>query len=206
MLRFEGVDLYRYLRGRFFIQEIDKFPAHQLRAETQVGIFGERIVLPAAAHLDGGAPPDTGGTVKIEEGAGAIARRLFNHEMPIQHDRLQARQQIVFAVDVRPAHLGATHQRVFEEINQLAQTIGLGHKVRIEDGEQLTTRRLRAIGERAGLKAGAVRAMYIVNVKAFLRILCYRSLGDLDGFIGRIVKDLDLESIARVVNLGNGLH
>src|SRR5882757_4077417 len=81
LLRFEGVDLHWNFRGRFFIEQVDKFPAHQLRTKTQVGIFSECVVLPAAAHVDGFTPPDAGGTVEVKKTAAAIASRLLNHKM-----------------------------------------------------------------------------------------------------------------------------
>src|SRR5687767_13704581 len=81
LLRFEGVDLNGDFRRRFFIQQANKTPAHQLRAKTQVGVFGQRIVLPAAAHLNRFSSPDTCGAVEIEEVTAAIARRLLNHKM-----------------------------------------------------------------------------------------------------------------------------
>ena len=49
-------------------------------------------MLPAAAHLDRFAPPDAGRAVEVEKIAAPIAGCLLNHEMPVEHDRLQARQ------------------------------------------------------------------------------------------------------------------
>src|ERR1700682_1056403 len=117
LLRFEGIDLHRNFRGCFFIQQVDKFPAHQLRAKTQVRVFSQSIVLPAAAHIDRVAPPDTSSTVEVEETTGAIACGLLDYEVAVEHDRLQASQKIVFTVDMRPAHLRTTDQRIGEEVD-----------------------------------------------------------------------------------------
>ena len=97
-------------------------------------------MLPATAHLDRLAAPDAGGAVEVEKAAGAIARGLFDDEMTVEHDRLQTRQQIVFAVDVRPAHLRATNQRIGEEVDELAQAVRLGNEVGVEDREQFAFR------------------------------------------------------------------
>src|SRR5207249_4933614 len=100
LLRFEGINLDGNLSRRFFVEQIDETPAHQLGTETQIGIFGQRVVLPAATQLDRFAPPNAGRSVEVEKISGAIARRLFDHEMAVEHDRLQPGQQIVRTIDV----------------------------------------------------------------------------------------------------------
>src|SRR6266566_8440009 len=95
LLRLEGVNLHGNFRRSFFIQKVNELPAHQLRAETEIGVLGKGVMLPATAHVNRGAPPDAGRAVEIEEAAGAIARRLLDNEMSVQHDRLQASQQVV---------------------------------------------------------------------------------------------------------------
>ena len=178
LLRLESVDLDRNLRRRFFVEQVNELPAHQLRAETQIGVFSQRVVLPAAAHLDRLATPDAGSAVEVEKAAGAIARGLFDDEMTVEHDRLQARQQVVIAVDVRPAHLRATDHRIGEEVDQLAQAIGLGNEVGVEDREQLALGKLVAVLERAGFETGAIGAMDVVNVETLRRILRDDRFGD----------------------------
>ena len=133
LLRLEGVHFDWNFCRRFFIKQIDKSPTHQLGAKTQISILSQRVVLPAAAQLDRFAPPDARGPVEVEKISGAVARGLLDHEMAVEHDRLQARQQIVRAVDVRPAHLRATNNWIGEVVDELAQKIRLGHKVGIED-------------------------------------------------------------------------
>ena len=72
------------------------------------------------------------------------------------------------AVDVRPAHLCATNHRIGEEVDQLAQAIGLGNEVGVEDREQFALGRLVAVFECAGFEAGAIRAMDVVNIETLL--------------------------------------
>ena len=108
----------------------------------------------------------------------AIARGLFDDEVTVEHDRLQARQQVVVAVDVRPAHLRATNHRIGKEVDQLAQAIGLGNEVGVEDREQFAFGRLVSVLERAGFEAGAIRAMDVVNVKTLRRIFRDDRFGD----------------------------
>src|SRR5262249_31504577 len=148
-----------------FVEQVNKLPAHQLRAEAEVSVFSQRVMLPAATHLDGLAAPDAGGAVEIEKSAGAIPCRLFDDEVTVEHDGLKTCQQIVLAVDVRPAHLRATDERVSKEVDELAQAVRLGNEVGVEDREQLAFRRLVAVLKRAGFEAGAIRAMDVMNVK-----------------------------------------
>ena len=156
LLRFESVDLNRDLRRRFFVEQVNKLPTHQLRAETQVSIFSQRVVLPATAHLDRLTTPDSGSAVEVEESARAIACGLFDDEVTVEHDGLQTRQKIVLAVDVRPAHLRAADHRIGEEVDELAQAVGLGNEVGIEDCEQFALGKLVSVLERAGFEASAI--------------------------------------------------
>ena len=164
-MRFERVDLNRDLRRRFFVEQVNKLPTHQLRAEAKVSVFSQRVVLPATAHLDRLAAPDTGRAVEVEESAGAIACGLFDDEVTVEHDGLQTRQKIVLAVDVRPAHLRAANQWIGEEVDELAQAVGLRNEVSIEDCEQFAFRKLVSVLERAGFEASAIGAMNVVDIK-----------------------------------------
>src|SRR6185503_2372065 len=90
LLCLECIYLNWNFRGRFLVEQVNKLPSHQLRAETQIGVFSKRVVLPAAAHLDRLSPPDSGGAVEVEKAAGAIACGLFDEEVAVEQDRLQA--------------------------------------------------------------------------------------------------------------------
>src|SRR5712691_3813862 len=206
LLRFEGIDVDRDFRRGFFVQQIDKPPAHQLRAKTQVRVFGEGVVLPAAAHLNRFAPPNAGRTVEIEKVAAAVARCLFDHKVTVEHDRLQSRQQIVRTVDVRPAHLRTADNRIGEVMDQFAQEIRLGYKVGIEDGDQIALCRLHAILQRARFEPLAIVAVKVMNIETSSRILCNDGARDVDGLVGRIVQHLNLQTVARVIDLNHRFH
>jgi hypothetical protein len=93
LLRFERIHLDRQLRRRDMIVHEDELPATQLGAIAQVEILGERIVLPAAAVGDRGAPPDAGGAVEIEEAPAAITAAVLEHEVRVEQNRLNLGQQ-----------------------------------------------------------------------------------------------------------------
>jgi hypothetical protein len=80
---------------------------------------------------------------------------------------------------VRPAHLRAADHRIGEEVDQLAQAIGLGNEVGVEDREQLALCRLVAVLERAGFESGAIGAMDVVDIETLLRVLRDDGFGDL---------------------------
>ena len=52
LLRFERGHLDRQFCRTFDILQIDELPAFELRAIGKVGVFGERVVLPAAGFVD----------------------------------------------------------------------------------------------------------------------------------------------------------
>ena len=160
-------------------------------------------MLPTTAHLDRLATPDAGGAVEVEESAGAIARGLFDDEVTVEHDGLQTRQQIVLAVDVRPAHLRATDQWIGEEVDELAQAIRLGNEVGVEDGEQFALGRLVSVLERAGFEASAIGAMNVVNIETLRGVFRDCGFGDADCFVSRVVEHLNLQLLARIVDCGN---
>src|SRR5947209_9318178 len=67
LLGLKTVHVDRQFGRRHDVVQKDKFPAGQLRAVTQIEIFTQRIVLPSAGFLDTRLPPQTGGSIKIEE-------------------------------------------------------------------------------------------------------------------------------------------
>src|SRR5437870_12342172 len=83
LLCLEGIDFDWYFCRRLFVQKVNEAPTHQLGTEAKVGIFGERVMLPTAAHLNRFAAPDSRRAVKVKKATGAIARRLFDYEMAV---------------------------------------------------------------------------------------------------------------------------
>ena len=159
-------------------------------------------------------PPDSsiarrrqmpGRPVEVEEAARAVPHRLLDDEVAVEQDGLEARQQIVGAVDVRPAHLRAADQRVGEEVDELAQAVGARHEVGVEDGDQLALRRPQAVLQRACLEARAVVAVDVVRRRSLRRGSARRSRERrLARLVGRVVEHLNLKPVARVVDGRHG--
>ena len=106
---------------------------------------------------------------------------------------------------MRPAHLRATHRRVSEVMNQLTQKVRLRHKVSIEDGNQLAFRGFHAVLERARFESRAIVPMNVMNIETIARIFFDRRARDACGFISRIVKHLNFQTLARIIKLSYGL-
>src|SRR2546421_11115039 len=141
-------------------------------------------MLPAAAQLDRLAPPDAGSAVKVEKVSRPVAGGLLDHKMAVEHDCLQTRQQIVRAVDVGPAHLCTAYDWIGKVMNQLAQEIGLRHKVRIEDGDQFALGALHSVFQSAGFESGAIVAMDVMNIETLRGIILDRRAPDVHRLIG----------------------
>src|SRR5208337_3688071 len=86
LLRFESGHLNRQLGGTFDILQVNKLPAFELGAIREIGVLGQRIVLPASGFVDGGSAPHAGGAVKVEEQSGAGAAGMLEHEVTVEQD------------------------------------------------------------------------------------------------------------------------
>src|SRR2546425_6650735 len=141
-------------------------------------------MLPAAAQLDRLTPPNAGSAVEVEKISCPVACGLLDHKMAVEHDCLQTRQQIVRAVNVRPAHLRTTHNWISEVMNQLAQEIRLRHKVGIKDRYQFALRALHSVFQSAGFESGAIVAMNVMNVETLRGIIRDGRARDIHRLVG----------------------
>src|SRR6266850_3513098 len=100
LLRFEAVHVHGKLGSALNVREVEKLPAFELRTIGKIGVFGERIVLPAAGIVDGFAAPHASGAVEIEKSAAAGARAMLDNEMAVEKNGLNVGEQGVVAVEV----------------------------------------------------------------------------------------------------------
>ena len=112
LLRLEGVHLDRHFRRGDDVGQEHEPPAAQLRAVAEVEVLGQRVVLPSAGVGDRFTAPDARGAVEIEETAGAVAPAVLEHEVRVQQDRLDLREQRIVLVDVPPARLDHPDLRI----------------------------------------------------------------------------------------------
>src|SRR5207244_9214865 len=99
-------------------------PPAKLRAIAEIEVLGERIVLPPAGIVDRFAATHTGRAVEIEESAGPISAAMLEHEVTVEENRLNLRQERIVLIDVTPARLHHPDSSVAEVRHQTRQKIG----------------------------------------------------------------------------------
>ena len=105
LLGLEGGHLDGKLGGALDILEIFEFPAFELGAIAEVGVFGEGVVLPAAGFVDGLASPHAGSAIEVEEDAGTAASAVLEDEVAVEENGFDLGEEAVVAIEVRPAGL-----------------------------------------------------------------------------------------------------
>ena len=162
-------------------------------------------MLPAARVHDGLAAPDAGGAVEVEEMPRTVAAAVLEDEVRIQQDRLHLGEKRIVLIDVSPARLHHRDLRIGKEWNGPLQEIRRRDEVGVEDRDELAFRDRHPRFERASLVAGTVGAVQVGDVDPLRGIATHRAFGDLAGFVRRIVQDLNLEQLARVIDLTHGV-
>jgi hypothetical protein len=164
-------------------------------------------VLPAARVLDGLAAPHTAGTREVEEPAGGRARAVLDEVVAVEHEGLDAREERHLAVQVTPAGLHHADLRVGDEVrDEGAEEVGLGDEVGVEDRDELALRDREARVERAGLVARAIDTVDVADVEPTFGELADVVDDEHAGLVGRVVEDLDLEQLTRVIERGDGVE
>ena len=204
LLGFEGGHLDGQLGGALDVGQVLELPAGHLRAVAEVGVFGERVVLPAAAVGDGLAAPHAGGAVEVEELAGAGARAMLEDEVAVEQDGLDLGQHAVVAVEVGPAGLHHADLGLGEVMDDLHEPVGRRNEVGVEDGDELAFGDFEAGVERSGLEAVTIGAMDVDDVVAEGGVAVDDGRGDLLGLVGGVVEHLDFELLARVLDGADG--
>jgi hypothetical protein len=191
--------LGRNLRGRHDVGPVHEPPPAQLSAVGQVEILGERVVLPPAGIGNCGPAPDPASAGKIEHASGAEPRAVLHEMVTVEHERLHAREQALLTVQMPPTRLHHADRWVAEITDDGAEKIRLGNEVRVEDGDELALGALQPELECAGLVPGPVTATQVHRVEPAVAELENLAARQSLGFVGRVVEDLDLEPLSRVV-------
>ena len=203
LLRFKCSHLHRQFRGTLHILQVNKFPSLKLGAVGEVGIFGQRVVLPAAGFLDGSAPPDARGAIEVEEEPGARATGMLQHKVAVQQNSFDLSQKRVMAVEMRPARLHHADARIGEVMDGPQQKIFRGSEVGVENGDELTLRRLHPFRQSARLEARAVGSMMVADRITQRRIPFDQPASHVDGLIGRVVQHLDVQLFPGILQLAD---
>ena len=109
-----GVDRDRELLGHDQVFEVRGPPASQLRPVAEVEVFGQGVGGPAPRVHDRHPAPDAGRACEVDEVSGGGPHGLFDEEVEIDEQRLQAGEPRIALVEVSPARLHKTDRRVLE--------------------------------------------------------------------------------------------
>ena len=126
--------------------------------------------------------------------------------MPVEQNGLNFGKKRIVAIDVGPAGLHHADFRIGQMVDSAHQKIFRRNKVGVEYGNELALRGLHALGQRTRLEAFAIGAMMIGDGKAARSVLLDQSLSDRLGFVGRIVKHLNIEFLERILQAADRIQ
>ena len=86
---------------------------------------------------------------------------------------------------------------------QAMEKIGARQEVGVEDGHELAARNAQPGFQRTRLVARTILTVEILDVDAMRGVAPDRELRDFSRFIRRVVQDLDLEQLRRVIEAAN---
>ena len=105
-----------------------------------------------------------------------------------------------------PAGLDHADLGIGKEVDGLHQEIRCRDEIGIEDEDKLALAGLEALAQRAGLEAGAVDPVDVLDIEAGGAEPLHLGLGDVAGLVRGIVKNLDLEEVPGIIELADGLE
>ncbi len=129
---------------------------------------------------------------------------MLDREVAVEQDRFDLGEHRVVAVHVAPARLHHRELRLGEIGHRAAQEVGRRDEIGVEDGDELARRRFQSFLQRAGLESFAVVAVQVDDRDAEVAIALDAIARDELRLVGRIVEHLNLEELARVIELRHG--
>jgi hypothetical protein len=129
---------------------------------------------------------------------------VLQDEVAVEEDGLDLGEHGVVAVEMRPAGLDHADVGLCEVMDDAHEPVGGRDEIGVEDGDELAFGYVEAFVERAGFEAVAVGAMDIDDGMAERGVALDDFCGDLLGFVGGVVENLDFQAVARVVDGADG--
>ena len=209
LLALQARHLHRDLRRGGYIRAVADPPAQELGPVGEVQVFGEGFAAPVPRRLDAGPPPDPRRAVEGEEEPGGVAPVLLHHEMTVQGQGLDAREQGVVFVKVRPAGLhqpGALAARGEERRQGAPQPAGRGHEIGVEDGDKFPGGALQPGAQRPGFEPPAVFPPQHPDPAPPAAPEGGALVHNGAGRVRRVVQDLDLQAVQGIVELRHGVY
>ena len=159
LLVFKGVDVLGNFRRNGQVRHILSFPIAKLHPVREIHVFGERVVLPAAARLYCAPAEYACGAVEIHEQAVPAARGLLDHEVSVDTHCLAAGNKRRVFVKVSPAPLNKAELGTADKKgHRTLQEIDWRNKVGIENGDEFGIGKLQAVLQCPGFKTRTVGA------------------------------------------------
>lgn len=90
--------------------------------------------------------------------------------------------------------------------NGTAEKIGLRDEVSVKDSNEFALGGFETVFQGAGFEAFAIGPMNVDNGEALGRMAFDAGAGDLAGFVGGVVQDLDVEKLAGIVKTGHSVN
>ena len=201
LLRLEGVDIVGEFGGNDDVKDEFHLPTGELAPVRQVHVFGQCVAFPAAGVDNRLLAPYARRAVEVHKEVAPAPRGLFNHKMPVNANRLGKGQTRFRAVQVSPASLYKSDGGVHHHIGDgFQKKILVRHKVRIENGDVFAFRHFQAFFQGARLEVFPVGAVDELDVVALRLHFGDFAFGHFVAVVGRIIEDLDLVLILRVVD------
>src|SRR5579864_2147634 len=137
LLGFKTIHVDGQFSRRHHVGQKNKFPSGHLRAVTEIEVFTQSIVLPAAGFLNTGFPPQPGGSVKIEKTSAPAAGCLLKQQVTVQKHRLHPGKHGIPAVEMAPSRLDHANLRVGEKLDGLLEKFWRSDEIRVENTHEL---------------------------------------------------------------------
>src|SRR5690349_7708819 len=109
-------------------------------------------------------------------------------------------------VDVRPSRLDHTDFGIGEVMNGTQEKIFRGNEVGIKDRHKLTLGCFQAIRECPSFKAFTIATMVVSDGMTERSVALHQAAGHSHGFVRRIVQNLDIKLLARVIEAADCVH
>src|ERR1019366_2757099 len=126
--------------------------------------------------------------------------------MAVEQNGLDLGEYRVVAVDMRPASLHHAHLGIGEVMDALQQKVGGRNKIGVKNGDEFSLRRFQSFRQGSGLVALAIVAVQVLDRMSQGGVALYQNAGDFNGFVGRVVEQLDVEFLSWIVEPADGVE
>src|SRR6266852_19421 len=126
--------------------------------------------------------------------------------MAVEQNGFDLGQHRIIAVDVRPPRLHHSDLGIGEVMDAFQQKVGWRNKIGVKDGNEFALRRFQSFGKGAGLVALTIVAVQVGHRMSKRGVAIHQNACHLDGLVGRVVQQLDVELFSRIVEPAHGVE